>query len=127
MLLGNLIGRLSGKITVYTKNIEDVEVTLANKKIDINTTNKELVKDILASFREGRKEGVSQLSDFRRMFDMAKNTADELCDQGVTVTFSYQGDVMVTIGADAKPKISQFITGKSIEINNLPKLIQLVV
>jgi hypothetical protein len=51
--------------------------------------------------------------------------ASELKDEGLTITVSYQGDRVFTVGSDANPKLSRLVTGNAIEINNLGKLIEL--
>jgi hypothetical protein len=49
-----------------------------------------------------------------------------LRDEGLTVTISYKGTSAVTLGANAKPTISQLVTrSNAIQINNLLKLIEL--
>ncbi len=137
MQLVDLVGQIlqSGKVTVFTNDIKDAEITIANKKIDVNAVNKEFIKDALASIRKSdRKEGirerikesVSGIKNATNTLDMFKEVAKELRDAGITVTFSYEGDTVVTIGSDANPKISSFATGtKAIEINSTRKLIEL--
>ena len=117
--LANLIRHSAGKIGVYTNKL-DVEVTAGNNKLDINFVNKEFIKEILDFLPKG-KEGIN----LRSSLGALKNVADEFHAGGVTVTFSYKHDTLIAIGVEAKPKLTQFFTGKSIEITNLPKLIRL--
>ncbi|MCW4023414.1 MAG: hypothetical protein NWF01_00050 [Candidatus Bathyarchaeota archaeon] len=57
---------------------------------------------------------------------MFKDVAEDFRDAGVTVTLSYKGDVVATIGAQANPKISSIATRtKAIEINSPTKLVEL--
>jgi hypothetical protein len=57
---------------------------------------------------------------------MLKDVAEELSDAGITVTLSYKGGVVVTMGSEAKPKLSSVVTGtKAIEINSPRKLVEL--
>jgi hypothetical protein len=54
------------------------------------------------------------------------NSAEDLKLAGVTITLSYKGDVVATAGAQASSMLSRIMTGtKAIEINNLPKLLEL--
>ncbi len=125
----------SGKVTVSANDVEALEIKAANKKIDINATNKEFLKDTLATIRrgnkvegvrEGVKEKVTGIKFARSTLDMFKAIAEELCEAGITVTFSYKGDIVVTLGSDANPKFSSLVTGtKAIEINSLLKLIEI--
>ncbi|MCK4933688.1 hypothetical protein KAS06_03365, partial [Candidatus Bathyarchaeota archaeon] len=63
---------------------------------------------------------------FLKKFAYLKNIAEELKNENVTITVSYKGIVVLTLGSDAKTNLSRLITGaKEIEINNLRKLIQM--
>ena len=57
---------------------------------------------------------------------MFKDVAEELSDAGITVTLSYEGDTVLTIGSGANSKILSLATGtRSIEINSARKLLEL--
>jgi ABC-type phosphate transport system ATPase subunit len=137
MQIVDLVGQIlqSGKVTVFTNNVKDAEINIANKRIDVNAVNKEFIKDTIASIRKGEKsEGISDnfkgsISVFKKTkntIDMFKDVAEELSDAGITVTLSYEGDTVLTIGSGANSKILSLATGtKSIEINSARKLIEL--
>jgi hypothetical protein len=130
MPLADILGQmvLSGKVTVSTNNVESIEIRAANKKIDINAVNKTIVKEALkATRKEGGNRGIlKSINAARSNLDMLKGVAEELSDAGVTVTLSYKGDLVATLGSKAKPKLSSIATGtKAIEINNPIKLIEL--
>jgi hypothetical protein len=60
------------------------------------------------------------------MLSQLREVAEELSEAGITVTLSYKGDVVATMGSQAKPKLSSAATRtKAIEINNPRKLIEL--
>jgi Flp pilus assembly protein TadG len=125
----------SGKVTVSTNNVEALEIKAANKKIDINALNKEFLKQTLAAARDGKKSKgtlerikatVDQTKTAQNNLSQLKEVAEELSEVGITVTLSYKGDVVVTMGSQAKPKLSSSATGtKAIEINSPRKLIEL--
>ena len=119
----------SGNVTVAAKNVEIVKIKAADKKIDVDALNKEFLKDALAAARKkGESSGfnLGQLKAARSGLGMLKEAAEELSDEGITVTLSYQGKVVVTMGAQAKPKLSSLATGtKAIEINSPLKLVEL--
>jgi len=137
MSLATVIAEMleSGKVTVFANNVEALEINAANKKIDINALNKEFLKQALAAARDGKKskgtldsikETVGQIKTARSSLGQLKGVAEELSEVGITVTLSYKGDVVVTIGSQAKPKLSSAATGtKAIEINSPRKLIEL--
>ena len=125
----------SGKVTVSINNVEALEIKAANKKIDINALNKEFLKQTLAAARDGKKSTgtlehikatVDQIKTAQSSLSQLKEVAEELSEVGITVTLSYKGDVVVTMGSQAKPKLSSSATGtKAIEINSPRKLIEL--
>jgi len=137
MQLVDLVGQIlqSGKVTIFTNDVKNAEINIANKKIDVNAVNKEFIKETLASIRkddkkegirERIKESVSGIKNATNTLDMFKDVAEELREAGITVTLSYKGDTVVTIGSDANPKISSIATRtKAIEINSTRKLIEL--
>lgn len=129
MSLADILGQmlLSGKVTVSTNNVESLEIRAANKKIDVNAVNKTIVKEALKASRTGGNKGLLKSFDaVRNNLDMLRGVAEELSDAGVTFTLSYKGDLVATLGSEAKPKLSSVVTGtKAIEINNPIKLIEL--
>ena len=42
MQIVDLVGQIlqSGKVTVFTNNVKDAEINIANKRIDVNAVNK---------------------------------------------------------------------------------------
>ena len=125
----------SGKFTLSTNDKEDLEVTVESKKIDVNLKDKEFIKNLMRDVLRSRKNE----STIRTIRDSSKNVktakfmretlidaANELKQEGITITLSYQADIVATAGAQASAGISRLITGtKAIEINNLPKLAEL--
>jgi hypothetical protein len=119
--LGNII--VTGDVTVSAANKEALHVKAGDKTIKIDAVDKAFVKEVIRSMRQRTSGGDSSL---RRNLDQIKDVAEELRDDGLTVTLIYQGKRVVTLGVDAKPKISRIVTGTSaIEINSLRKLLEL--
>ncbi len=125
----------SGKVTVSANNVKAIEIKAANKKIEITAIDKEIIKQTFAvasgrkksKGRLGRIKGtVDQIKTARSKLGQLKLVAEELSEAGITVTLSYGGNVVVTMGSQAKPKLSSGATGtKAIEINSPRKLIEL--
>lgn len=138
MQLATLLGEMlkSGKITVSTNNVATVEIKAQDKNIDINALDKEIIKETLAATRnESKSRGVlgsikgtvDQIKTAQSNIGMFKGMAEELSEAGVTVTLSYKGSVVVTMGSKANPKLSSIATGtKAIEINSPRKLVEMV-
>ena len=137
MQIVTMMGQMleSGKVTLSTKNKESIEIIAVNKKIDVNAKNKELIKDIIAGVRDGgknisvietAKETPNMLKNVKRTRKMLIDIAEELKAVGITITLSYKGNVVATMGAQATAKISRLVTGtKAIEINSMLNLIEL--
>lgn len=117
----------SGKVTISVNNIDAVEVEAENKRINISALDKNFVKEALSAASNKKSNGIlGQVNSARTNLSMLKDVAEELSDAGLTVTLSYKGDVVVTVGSEAKPKLSSILTGtKAIEINSPRKLVEL--
>ena len=114
--LGHVI--TSGEVTLSTDNKEALHLKAGNKKIDLDVVDKKFVKDIVG--------GLGGRTSIRGRLNQVKSIAEELRDEELTVTISYKGNRVVTVGASAKPKLSRILTGtNAIEINSLRKLIEL--
>lgn len=62
------------------------------------------------------------------MQPIIEEMVDDLCEEGVTVTLSYKGDKLATIGSEANSAVSHLVTGrKGIEISNPIKLAELII
>ena len=110
----------SGEVTLITGDVEALQIKAEDNKIELSIANKEFLKDVLGSAGGG--------TSIRSKLAQLKSIAVELKDEGLTVTLSYKGDLLVTIGLDAKPKFSRLVTRTdAVEINNLHKLIELSV
>ena len=110
----------SGEVTLITGDVKALQINAEDKKIELSIIDKEFLKDILGSAGDG--------ISIRRKLAQLKSIAVELKDEGLTVTLSYKGDRLVTIGLEAKPKFSRLVTRTdAVEINNLRKLIDLSV
>jgi hypothetical protein len=110
----------SGEVTLFTGDAEALQIKAGDNRLDLSVADKEFLKDVLAS--AGGKTSI------KGKLDQLKNVALELKNEGLTITLSYKGDRLVTIGLDANPKFSRLITGTdAVEINNFGKLIALSV
>jgi hypothetical protein len=125
----------SGKIKVSQNNVETVEITAQNKKIDINAKDKQFIKEIISATSKSDKKkgilnsierGVEGIKTARNMQPIVKEIAEDLSREGVTVTISYKGDKVVTIGSEADSKFTRFLTGtKGVEVNSPRKLVEM--
>ena len=110
----------SGSVIVSAGDVEALQLSVANKKIDLNITDKEVLKMAL--------EGGKQKSSLLDMLGLLKSMAKELKDEGYTITISYQGKTAMTLGLEASSSFSRLVTRTdAVEINNLRKLLQMAV
>lgn len=116
--LGHVV--ISGGATLSTGDVETLKLKAEDNKIELCITDKEFLKDVI--------ESAGSKGSIRSMLAQLKTIAGELKDEGLTVTLSYKGDRLVTIGLGAKPKFSRLATGtRAIEINSLRKLLELTI
>jgi len=110
----------SGAVTLSTGDVEALQIKAEENKIELCIANKEFLKDVMGSAGSG--------ASIRSRLAQLKGIAGELKEEGLTVTLSFKGDRLVTIGLKAKPTLSRLVTGTSaVEINNLRKLLELIV
>jgi hypothetical protein len=110
----------SGEVTLFTGDEEALQVKAEDNKIELTIANKEFLKDVVDSAGGG--------ASIRSKLAQLKDIAGELKDEGLTITLSYRGDILVTIGSEAKPKFSRLVTRTdAVEIKNLRKLLELSV
>jgi hypothetical protein len=110
----------SGKISLSNKNIDLFHLTVKTNKIDFNIQDKKILKDFLSDNLK--------INIFRDYINQLKDIAKDLANEGYTITISYKGFKIITMGSKAKPNFSSLIIRTTdIEINNLKKLIQLAI
>ena len=110
----------SGEVTVSTGDVKALQLRVETKKIDLNIVDKEFLKTAL--------KGGKQRSSLLDMLGLLKSIAKELKDEGYTITISYQGKTVVTLGLEAAPSFSRVVTRtNAVEVNDLRKLLQLAV
>ena len=119
----------SGKITVSQNNVKSLEIKAEEKKIDVNAIDKKFVKEIISSVRDGSGKGSGRgITVVREIRPLLKRIVDDFSEEGVTVTISYKGDRVATMGSEANAKLTRFITGtRHVEINSLSKLVKITI
>jgi hypothetical protein len=110
----------SGEVTLSTGDVEALQIKAENNKIELSISDKAFLKEVIGSAGTG--------GSIRSMLAQLKSIAGELKAEGLTVTLSYKGDRLVTIGLEAKPTFSRLVTGtNAVELNNLRRLLELIV
>ena len=109
----------SGKIILSSNEIEAFQIRASEKGLDIDAVHKNVLMDLFDALKI-RKIFLKQLEQIR-------NFAEALKNEELTITFSIEGDRVLTVGYNTSPKLSQLLMRTdSIEINNLGKLMKLL-
>jgi hypothetical protein len=101
-------------MSLLTKGRKSLKLKIENKNIDINLLDKKLMKDLM-KVSSGKKTFWGKLGSL-------KSIADNLKNEGLTVTVSYEGTIVLKLGSEA----SSSLLGDAIEIRDLSKLLRLV-
>lgn len=108
----------SGKINISADEEKLVDIRIEDKNIDLNIIDDSFVKEFM--------KDVSKVRFIRQQLRNLRILAEELKDEKITISVSYQNTPILMIGSDANARFSKVFTGKKeIEIKNLQKLIQL--
>jgi hypothetical protein len=110
----------SGVTSVFANGIEAFHLKVEQDRIDLNLMNKELFTDFL-------KKADAKDPSLSRKLAMLRSVAQDLKSEGHTLTISYRGSLLLTLGSEAKPGFSRVFTGTdAIEVNNMRELSQLI-
>ncbi len=109
-----------GTITLKIDGVENIQLQIENNKLNLNFIQKEELKTLLELQAEIKEESIL------KKLQTLKNLAEQLKQEGSTITVSYKGQTLLTLGCEAKPTLSQIATRtNAIEINNLIELMKL--
>ena len=110
-----------GSLSLQTNSVEHVQLTIQDNKMNYNFLQKELLKTLLELEAETTEKSILE------KLKMLKNLAEKLKQDRQTITISHKGQTMLTLGYEAKPTVSQIVTGtNAIQVNNMIELIKLV-
>ncbi len=123
-----------GQVVLSTGDIEVLKVNLSSTHIDVDVEDKAFVKRIIAMRDQLAPPGAPSAAGEENppqvggALSTARRVADALCSRGITITVSYRGSRIATIGADAHPILLQHITKtKGIALNSVLAAIRMLV
>lgn len=121
-ILATLSQRLEkGQVSLRINDVESLQLTIENDKMDLNFLQKEQLRTLLKLESKMEKESI-----LKKLVTL-KNLAEKLRQKRFTIKISYKGQEILTLGYEAKPAISQIVTGTdAIEFNNLVELLNLI-
>jgi hypothetical protein len=121
----------SGKILLSTGDLQVLKVDLTSKRIDVDIADKVFIKRAIAMRNELAPKppstGEAESPSISGPLSMARSVADALSRQDITLTVSYKGSRIATIGAQAHPTLLQHITKtRGIALNSLYAAIKML-
>ncbi len=121
-----------GQVVLSTGDVEVLNVDLSSTRIDVNLEDKAFVKRLIAMRSQLTPKASGADSDnppqFGGALSTARKVADALVSRGITVTVSYRGSRIATVGAEAHPTLLQYITKtRGIALNNIITIFKLVI
>ncbi len=120
----------SANVVLYAGDNNLLEVNLTDKRINIDIENRQFLKGLIKIGRDFTKKQKSPEANKKSPSALAtaRTIAETLKKSGITITLSYRGDVVATLGAAAKPTLLQLVTKtRAIALNSLPKAIALII
>lgn len=123
----------SGKVLLSTGDVEVLAVNLTSTHIDVNIEDKAFVKRIIAMRNQFVPEAPSAEEETKLpspggALSMVRSVAETLCKRGITITVSYRGKRIATIGANADPKLLHYITKtKGVALNSLYTALKMMI
>jgi hypothetical protein len=120
----------SANIILSAGDNDLLQVDLTNKRINIDIENKQFLKGLIKIGRDFTKQKPSAKKNKKSPSALvtAKTVAETLKKRGITITLSYRGGVVATLGAEAHPTLLQLITKtQAIALNSFPKAITMIV
>jgi hypothetical protein len=134
--IGGIPNFEGGKVVLSTGDVQVLIVDLSSNHIDIHVEDKKFIKRIIAMRDElipkmpgdgsgGDEDKPPQIGG---ALSTARSVANTLSDKGITITFSYKGHRIATIGADAHSVLLQRITKtRKIALNSVFSAIKMLV
>jgi hypothetical protein len=122
----------SGTVLLSTGDLRVLKVNLTSKKIEIDIEDKTFVKRIIAMRDQLTPKLPTEPNTEQKKpsnpLAILKTVAETLKTRGITLTVSYRGHRIVTIGAEAKPKLLQAITKtRAVALNSLYAAIRMII
>jgi hypothetical protein len=122
----------AGRVLISTGDLEVLRITIVGKQLDLDVEDKQFIKRVMnlrneiASLNsEPQEKKAKKKSDPLAIVRTIADTSKKL---GITLTISYKGRRIATVGAEAKPTLLHLVTKtQAVAINNLYTAIQLII
>lgn len=121
----------SGTVLLSTGNLRVLKVNLTSKEIRVDIEDKAFIKRVIAMRDQLTPKLPTEPNAQQKKTNplaILKTVAETLKNRGITLTVSYRGHRIVTIGAEAKPTLLQAITKtRAVAINSLYAAIRMII
>jgi hypothetical protein len=122
----------SGRVVLLTGELEALQVNLTGKKIDVDLEDKAFIKRIIKMRGELIPKNPTAAKSIKQKSSsplaILKTVAETLKSTGITLTVSYKGHRIATLGAEAKPTLLQIITKtKAVSLNDIFSAIRMLI
>ncbi len=120
----------SGRVLLSTGDLEVLKINLIGKEINVNVEDKAFIKRILKLRGEltPKPPETDEVQKSPSPLAMLRTVAETLSSRGLTLTVSYRGNRVVTLGANAKPTLLQLITKtRAVALNSLYNAIRMII
>lgn len=123
----------SGTVILSTGTVQAIRVNLTSTLINVDIEDKAFIKRIIAMRSElvpqrAKTENEDQPPNVGGTLSMIRSVAETLCSRGITITVTFKGKRIATIGAQAKPTLLQYITKtRGLAINSVLTAIRMVI
>lgn len=129
---GGILNFESGKVVVSTGDLPVLKVDLSSKHINVDVEDKAFIKRVIAmrsNLAPKQPDAENQNPpSISGPLSIVRSVAEVLCSRGITMTLSYQGHRVATIGAEAKPTLLHHITKtRGVALNSLYTAIKMMV
>jgi|WetSurMetagenome_2_1015567.scaffolds.fasta_scaffold07137_8 hypothetical protein len=123
----------SGQVVLFTGDVKVLKVDLTSKHIDVDIEDKQFVKRIIA-MREDltpkmpQSETTQGTSQVGNILSTVRSVTETICKQGITITVSYRGKRIATIGEEAHPiLLHHILKTKGIALNSIFTAIKMII
>ncbi len=125
----------SGRVFVSTGDLEALKINVTGKRLDVDVEDKQFIKRIIKLRNEIAPKNPAAESEAKKRKKKSSSplamirTIAETCKKlGITVTVSYKGHRIATMGADARPMLLHHVTKtRALAINSVYTAIELLI
>jgi hypothetical protein len=123
----------SGRVFISTGDLEVLRISVVGRRLDLDVEDKQFMKRVMKLRNEINSmnpETREKKAEKKKPnpFAMVRTIADTCKKLGITLTISYKGHRIATLGTEAKPTSLQLVTKtRAVAINSLYTAIEMMI